>query len=304
LSTVALIEVWDKLLHQMSQLLYQDEPDAGWLPQFESVATEFLQVFHGDPDTALYLSLQNASARLDHYSAHHAMFCAQISDLCAAYFEWGPSEHDSLIRAALTMNCAMSTLQDKLVLQPTSLTDEQRVEVNDHSKRSVQFLKKAGVTSTRWLEVVGSHHDAIGSTDEAMNSTQQQAQLLHRVDVFSAKLSRRATRAPTTPAVAAREACLNKDGTPDTVGATILRVLGLYPPGCFVLLANGDSGVVVRRGSKAHTPVVAALRRADGGMYMHPAVRDTAAAEFAVVRGVALNTAKVRLDHERILGAL
>jgi len=288
----------------MSELLYQEEPDGQWLPQFESATSELMAAFHEDPDTALYLSLQNASGRLEHYSAHHAMLCAQICDLCAAYFEWNAEEHDALVRAALTMNCAMSTLQDKLVLQPTSLTEDQREEIGSHGERSAKFLRSAGVTDERWLSVVGSHHHTPDCEEAAPGSAQQLAQLLHRVDVFTAKLSIRATRTPTTPAVAAREACLDKRGLPDAVGATILRVLGLYPPGCFVLLANGDSGVVVRRGNKAHVPLVAALRRADGGMYMQPAIRDTAAEEFAVVRGVAMNAAKVRLDHERILGAI
>ncbi|MBV8470780.1 MAG: hypothetical protein JOY60_13085 [Burkholderiaceae bacterium] len=304
MSQVALIKVWADLLRRLSQLLYQDEPEAQWLPQFESLTTELLQVFRDDPDTALYLSVQNAFGRLEHYSAHHAILCAQVCDLCASYFELSASERDALVRAALTMNCAMSALQDKLVLQHTTLTDEQRDEIDAHARRSAGFLKSAGVTDTCWLDIVSTHHDASELVDEAAGTVARLAQLLYRVDVFTAKLSRRASRHPTTPARAAREACLDKGGAPDAVGATILRVMGLYPPGCFVLLSNGDSGVVVRRGNKAHTPLVAALRRSDGGMHMQPVLRDSATGEFGVVRGVALNAAKVRLDHERILGAL
>ena len=39
----------------------------------------------------------------------------------------------------------------------------------------------------------------------------------------------------------------------------MLRIPELYPPGCFVLLAGRETGVVVRRGSRARTPVVASL---------------------------------------------
>ena len=81
----------------------------------------------------------------------------------------------------------------------------------------------------------------------------------------------------------------------------LLKVLGLYPPGTFVELANGEMGVVVARGAKAHTPVVAALRRADGSLMAHPMRRDTQQRAHAVQRGLATRELKVRVQHLRVL---
>jgi hypothetical protein len=116
-------------------------------------------------------------------------------------------------------------------------------------------------------------------------------------------LSRRATREPTPPAIAARHACLDAQGRPDAIGATLLRMLGLYPPGCFVQLASGEVGIVVRRGAKAHTPVVAALRRDDGGLHLQPPRRDSAQPPHAVVCGVDAQSVRMNVNHLRALAA-
>jgi hypothetical protein len=83
----------------------------------------------------------------------------------------------------------------------------------------------------------------------------------------------------------------------------MLRVLGLYPPGSFVRLAGGDIGVVIRRGEKAHTPIVAGVRRPDGAVINQPARRDTSSGLYAVQRSLSADEAKIRLDHERVVGA-
>jgi hypothetical protein len=115
--------------------------------------------------------------------------------------------------------------------------------------------------------------------------------------------TKRKTRPGSTATVAARDACLDTSGLPDATGATMLRVLGLYPPGSFVRLVNGEIGVVIRRGDKAHTPAVAWVRRGDGGMINPPMVRDTVNRLHTVQRSLAADQVKIRLDHERVVGA-
>ena len=66
-------------------------------------------------------------------------------------------------------------------------------------------------------------------------------------------------------------------------------------------LSNDESGIVIARGAKAHTPIVAALRRADGGLLMQPARRDTQSRGCAVVRGLTARDVQVRVHHLRTL---
>lgn len=302
LSPADAIEGWDQIKRLMATLLRRADPDAAWIEQFYQATERMQALARRNPDSALYLLLQAAASEIDHYSAHHAMLCALVCELCAAWFEWPDDEVQTLVRAALTMNLSMSAMQDALAQQLSPLSDAQRQQIDAHAADSALLLTAAGIDDSLWLDVVRQHHDIPPSRGEnAPSPAERLAHLLRRVDVYTAKLSRRASRDPTPPAIAARDACLNAAGVPDAIGATMLRVLGLYPPGCFVRLANEETGVVVRRGDKAHTPIVASLRRSDGGLYLQPVRRDTTSRHHAVARGVGINEVKVRLHHERVL---
>ncbi|MES2960634.1 MAG: hypothetical protein V4792_20765 [Pseudomonadota bacterium] len=301
LSSTAALEGWDQLTRQLALLLRQEEPDAAWLEQIGSAAVQMRALAQRGVDAALYLLVQAAAADLDRYSARHAMLCALICDVCAEGLGWPAGEVDTLVRAALTMNLSMSDMQDALARQAEPLSEAQRAHIESHAERSAAMLEGTGVADPVWTEIVRRHRDDAPATTAAPSPPQRMAQLLRRVDVYSAKLSSRAGRDQRSAAIAARDTCIGPDGVPDAIGSAILRALGLYPPGCFVQLANGDFAVVMKRGSKAHTPVAAALRRQDGGMYVHPTRRDTARSSFAVVHGVTRGAVKVRCDHKRNL---
>jgi hypothetical protein len=302
LSSAQALEGWDQTTRQMVLLLRTPEPDGAWLEQFEVAASGMRLLARRDLDAALYLLLQAAGTDLERYSACHAMLCALVCELCAERFGWPASEVITLVRAALTMNLSMSDMQDTLARQAEPLSPAQRAQIDSHPERSAALLESAGVVDALWLEVVRRHRDdAAPAADPAPVPAQRLAELLRRVDVYTAKLSSRAGREQRSPAIAARDTCIGPNGKPDRIGATLLRALGLYPPGCFVELANGDFGVVMQRGNRAHTPVVAALRRQDGGTYMPPSRRDTARRGHAVVHGVTRGAVKVRCDHKRNL---
>ena len=128
----------------------------------------------------------------------------------------------------------------------------------------------------------------------------QLACLLRRVDIFAAKISGRAARAPMSPVQAAREACLGAAGVPDEIGGAVLKAVGLYPPGSFVELASGEIGIVVARGRRANLPYVASLVSASGNPLGEPALRDTLDSRYTVRAAVASNLVKVRPPHERL----
>jgi hypothetical protein len=119
---------------------------------------------------------------------------------------------------------------------------------------------------------VRAHHDNSQANEplESLTPALRLARLLRRVDIFSAKISRRASRAPMSPVQAAREACLGAGGVPDEVGGALLKAVGLYPPGSFVELVSGELGIVVARGRRANLPYVASLVSAAGNPLGEP----------------------------------
>jgi hypothetical protein len=301
----ARVDTWQGIKKSLAFALAADDYETAWLDRLAKAANRIRELTAQDPDVALYMMLQTATSDADNYSASHSMFCAVVADLCAAYFEWPEAEAAAVQNAALTMNVGMLLMQNSMAQQIESLSPAQKLRVEDHPAKSVELLKSAGVDDPLWLEAVRRHHRPVdeGESADPLAPAQRLAQLLQRIDVFTAKLSRRKTRPGSSATVAARDACLDPSGLPDATGATMLRVLGLYPPGSFVRLASGEVAVVIRRGDKAHTPVVASVRRGDGGTINPPTVRDTSNLIHAVRRSLSADEVKIRLDHERVVGA-
>jgi hypothetical protein len=299
------LDRWDRLHRRLHALLRSERIDADWLPGFEQAATEHETLVQAAPDLALYLLVYIAGHELGGYSALHAMACAAVGELATRWQGWPVQEQRTLLRAALSMNLGMTELQDQLASQTAPPTLTQRAQIDGHATLSVQLLRQAGVKDPLWLEVVAEHHrGAAGAPDaaaDALPPATRLAETLRRIDIYTAKLSRRGHRAATSPALAARDACLGPDGQPDRIGAMLLKVLGLYPPGTYGVGARGEMGVVGAGGATAHTPVVAALRRADGSLLAQPLRRDTELRAHAVKRGLATRELRVRVLHERVL---
>jgi HD-GYP domain-containing protein (c-di-GMP phosphodiesterase class II) len=292
----------DTLLLQLDGALRQAAPGSNWPGRFAQLAGALQQLTCCRFDSTVYTLVQHASSRLERYSAHHALLVASVAAETARLMEWKTQEIDSLFSACLSMNIAMTREQDMLLMQTGPLTPLQRELVREHAVRGALVLKAAGVKDLVWLDAVARHHLVEPPVPlVARTPGQRLAALIRRVDIFGAKLSSRASRAPMSPIQAAREACLGQDGAPDEIGGVLLRAIGLYPPGSFVQLESGELGVVIARGSRANLPIVAALVGRSGLPLAEPAVRDTLDKRYAVNGAVLPSAVKVRPPHKRLL---
>jgi hypothetical protein len=197
----------------------------------------------------------------------------------------------------------MLRVQDQLAVSELPMDAKARAVIDNHAENSARMLQAAGLADAPCIAVVRGHHDQSDDATvlSALPPERQIARLLRRVDMFAAKISRRNARAPMSPVQAAREACMGAGGVPDEVGGALLRAVGLYPPGSFVELANGEMGIVLARGRRANLPFVATLISASGNVLGEPALRDTLDRRFAVKSALAPGVVKVRPPHERLL---
>ena len=238
------------------------------------------------------------------YAVTHSLQTACITTLVAARLGWSESDRAALINASLTMNVAMIDLQNALAVQATPLSPGQRQEIRQHARRSREMLEKAGVTDDTWLRAVEFHHVTDGGKPlpADVRKAGELACLIHYVDVYLAKLSSRVSRSAMAPNAAAREMFLSAGGANNLYAAAIVKEMGIYPPGSFVKLGNGETAVVVRSGEAANTPHVCSLVSSDGRVYVHPIPRDTARPEFKVAATVARSNVLVRLDRPGLYG--
>jgi len=300
---VTVPEQWESLSTMLDAALRDARPAPEFIARLRHVHDRASKLGQRQVDTSLYHLIHAAGSTIEKYSSHHSLLVMLVCEQAAKVLGWEPEAVRSLGCAALSMNVAMAALQDHLAASDTPITAAMRQQIHDHAEKGAQLLREAGLDDELWLEAVRlHHHSGDGQTALAeLPQERQLARLLRRADIFTAKISRRRTRAPMSPVQAAREACLGAGGVPDEIGGALLRATGLYPPGSFVELANGERGIVVARGRRANLPWVASLVAPTGMALGEPALRDTIESRFAVRSAVPSAQVKVRPDHTRIL---
>lgn len=268
----------------IAQLTVEGPKPPNWADELSAVAARIEALVDRDRDAALYLLAQDAQRNLGAYSSRHALFCAAVALLCCRELGWPPEEARLLLLGALTMNLGMVALQDELSFRERTPTVDQRRAVENHPVASVECLREAGIEDALWLEIVARHHEDVPADTRLadLDPACRLAALLHRADVFTAKLSARQTRAAMAATAAARDACLGPNGRPDELGASVIKALGIYPPGSYVKLVSGEIAVVKRRGAKANEPLVLSIVGRDGKPLAPPIPRHTGQAEHAV----------------------
>ena len=284
-------EQFVRRLARMEQLLASvlEAADSGLhealeLPHIGTIAGQLLQLPAEVTDRALFALFQRKPRPSERYSVQHAMACGLLAQLLSAGLGWPEAERRSLVGAALTMNVSITGLHNALAHRDRALTVEQRRALASHPERSAELLRAAGLVDKAWLGAVAQHH-AVADTPAALDAPDaatRMAAVLKRLDVFLAKLSPRGHRRGLLPTAAARSVCLDDRGLPDRLGAALLRTVGLYPPGTAVVLATGEAAVVLRRGARPTTPVVAIVIDVHGRQAHPPLIRDTAEAALQV----------------------
>lgn len=295
------VTAWSNLQVRMGALL-RDPEQPDFLAKLVQLQKTLFEQINSDPDDALLLLVHGATQEFRDYSASHAVLTAVVCELASRPVTGiSPAERLSLRCAALTMNVAMTALQNQLAQQETRLSPQQREQVDSHAERGVQALRAAGVTDQLWLDAVRHHHDAPPGPLAALSPAHRLARLIQRADVFAARMSPRRGRQAMSATAAAKAAYLDENGQPDEAGSAIIKAVGLYPPGCLVRLANHEIAVVLRRGRRANAPVVASIVNAAGAVLASPALRTTHLPATAVTGGVAPHEVKVRLNLQQLL---
>lgn len=256
-----------------------------------------------DTDVALYLLFQLAAQSPVGYSASHALVCAVLCHLVAPEFELTQHERNSLVRAALTMNIAMTALQDELATQRGSPTPKQKMAIQTHSAEGAQMLGKLGISNELWLETIHLHHQEDNPIGELQDLAPplRLAHILNVVDRYAAMISPRQSREGRS-ATESAQSIIQGDATHDNrVGQTLVRVVGLCPPGTYVRLDDDEVAVVMRRSKQANLPDVAIVLNSQGQQVRPPALHHTADGGPHIVGAVPASAIQERINHHVIL---
>jgi HD-GYP domain-containing protein (c-di-GMP phosphodiesterase class II) len=295
---------WPLLISRLHSLLI-DTPGDDFQKRLLAIQAHLVRKLQQAPDAALLVLVQITLTEHQQYSATHAVLSAVLCELAAQHVpELTPEHRLSLRCAALSMNVAMTGLQDQLARQHEPVNARQREVIDAHPADGADLLRAAGVRDERWLHAVEHHHDPAKAGLSGAPAAAQITRLVQRADVFGARLSMRARRKGLSATAAAQAAYLDETGKADPAGAAIIKAVGLYPPGSYVSLANGEVAVVLKRGLKATWPKVLSIVGREGLALGTPSVRDTRMAQFLVKGSVPAHEVKVRLPLARLVQAV
>lgn len=239
------------------------------------------------------------------YTLRHPIATAILAEIIARRQHLEIADRLSIICAALTANISKTDLQEKLSRQSEPLTSAQLKQVQLHPILTIEMLKELGVDNEFWSDSIMHHHeklDGSGYPHGAIgNEIPYAARIIAMSDIYSAMLAPRSYRKGMLAPAALREIFVNRGKRVDEETAQVLiSELGIYPPGCFVVLQNGETAIVTRRmSSSANTPEVLALIDQYGGFYREPITRDTAEAKYKVVKTV-VRPLHLKLDLSKI----
>jgi HD-GYP domain-containing protein (c-di-GMP phosphodiesterase class II) len=292
--------LWNEAVQRVGEVLRRPEPGT-FAAALDDAAAPLDALIRRDPDLAIFQVLrQEGGARLQ-YGVARSVHAAIVAHLVAQRLAWPEPDLQRAFKAALTMNVAMLELQGQLAEQSGAPTPEQRRQIHDHPRRGRELLQLAGIADPLWLDAVEQHHEERDGSGypSGLREPSELATLLHRADVYTSKLSARSTRDAQAADRAGREIFMQDPGHP--VCAALVKEFGVYPPGCFVKLASGEAGVVVRRGSTVMTPIVAAMTNGYGAPLAEPVRRDTLMPLYAITGVLQPRQVRARLAPEKLV---
>ena len=302
------IQVWPDLHNSVTLLQRQSSSQTDLITRLDAVEQRLLRMLIVDPDRSLFMVMHLLQDPAVGYCAAHALAVTATVSLVARSLDVPPQEQQALRRAALTMNTGITRLMDALSAGASEPSPVQREALIEHPLRSMLLLHRLGVTDPLWLELVRDHHempDGSGYPAGKRHPPMLQ-QILRLADLMCEHLCQRHTEAVATGTLPmqARLMLLDDKGQPSPLGAAYLRCMGFHPPGCFVRLANNESAVVVRRGSRANAPKVLSLVGRHGMPLGEPTTRDCADPTYEVRSLLPRTSVKVLLDPRKLLARI
>ena len=290
-----LLGLWSDLESALSVLLSEPLRMPGFTPKLQQIDLWLQDLISHDTDVALYLMFQRAASTTVGYSPSHALVCASLCHVLSKLLKLPQTERDTLIQAALTMNIGMTALQNQLAEQREPLSSVQSEQVKLHPMEGRVLLERLLVRDALWLETVQYHHEVLPPVPLAqLQPVQRLVRILGTVDRYAALISPRKTRGGRS-AIESLQILQQGQQYADEVKQALIEVVGLYPPGTYVQLDNGEIAVVLRRGPNPAEPQIASVIDPEGhGLY--PPILHMASRKPQISSGLSRSSLTLDLD--------
>lgn len=211
----------------------------------------------------------------------HPILCAILTELMTRRQNIPDEDRLLYIAAALTQNVGMLELQGELTSQTEKLTEEQIKSIKEHPFKSKEIMQGLGVEHKEWLNTILFHHERPDGKGYPSGLTRDEipvfAKILGVTDIYSAMVLPRQYRDGFYVKKALQDIFLQRGKAVDEqIAQLLIKEIGIYPPGTFVKLVNGETAIVLRRGTRnAASPLVLSILDISGQAIEKPVQRDT-----------------------------
>jgi len=221
------------------------------------------------------------------YAINRTIQTAVFCEIVARKLKRSEQQRAVLLAGALTSNIAFWELQNKLYRQKELLTASQKEKIESHSSDGVRLLRSAGVTHALWLKIVMQHHEKVDGSGYPAGLKRQEiapaAKVVALSDRYGAAISPRAYRRARVSKDMMRDLSVNKGKEYDaTLCVLFNKELGIYPPGSFVRLNNGETAVVTHRGRDSMKPRYVSVLDSKGELFLNYPSRNTGSSDHEI----------------------
>lgn len=254
--------------------------------RIRQMATRIQVLCAAERDSAL------AAPQLDFsnpYIVVHQIMGAILTELIAARQSLDAAERLPLVCAALTRDIGQLAIQSQIDQCEGPLPDALRQALQAHPSAGVELLRRAGITDNVWLDAILQHHERLDGSGYP-HQLQPPAitlggRLLAIADSFSAMIKPRPYRNQAHfPRNALRDMYLKKDSSLDgDLVQSLIKEIGLFPPGSVVRLKSGETGVIKHATHKAADAIVFTVYDRHGMPLLEPVRRAAGQPEFEIL---------------------
>lgn len=293
---------WEALIWQLDTLTKALGRDPSQAAGLRTAVDDTVALVDRHPDAALFMCIRQDDRRFALYALVHGLHTATLALMAGRQLGWAAERCRAVVGAALTMNAPIADLQGQLAEQTEPPTKKQVEQIRAHPAKAAELLRASGIDEAEWLQAVEDHHERAGpgGYPRGIEAIGEPARLLRAADVFMAKISPRAGRAPMLPQLAARQLFQEESG--GLIAAALIKAIGVYPPGDFVLLKSGEQAIVVQRAAPGQAAQAAVLMAANGKPVAGGPRRDTSQPEYAITGPVIDRKGLTRVLPEAIYG--
>jgi HD-GYP domain-containing protein (c-di-GMP phosphodiesterase class II) len=184
------------------------------------------------------------------HATKHCFATAIVAILLGAALGWNLRRQHILARAALTMNLSQVALHEQCARRRGGINVREMEQIHQHPEAAAELLSQSPGVDLAWISAVDQHHENLDGSGYPLGLKGQhistEARILRAADAWCALVMPRSGKPRKTPKDAIQE--LNRlvgSHFDPQIFLALKKLMGLYPPGTFVRLANRETAIIM-----------------------------------------------------------